>query len=70
LWIALRLAQRSLARLSGHVIAARANPGATGRARRPSSIAPGAIVLQGRYMGYCGKGTRAAIARARELAKV
>jgi len=81
----LRVAHRSLARLSRHV-AARANPGGNGRLRpRLSPKARTSLVLQGRYMGYMRqlkpgqkaqvrrirevKGVRAAIVRARDLAR-
>ncbi len=50
---ALKVAHRSLARLSRQVAAVPANPGGNGRSRpRLSSKARASLVLQGRYMGY------------------
>ncbi len=80
---ALRVAHRSLARLSRQV-AAGANSGGNGRSRpRLSSKARASLVLQGRYMGFMRqlkprqkaqvrkikelKGVRAAIAKAKQI---
>jgi hypothetical protein len=50
---ALRVAHRSLFRISRHVIAIGANPGGNGRSRsRLSRKARASLALQGRYMGY------------------
>ncbi len=51
--IALKVAHRSLFRISRHVVAAQANPGGNGRSRSGLSSKPRAsLVLQGRYMGF------------------
>ena len=50
---ALKVAHRSLALISRHVVAARANPGGNGRSRpRLSAKARASLKLHGKYIGY------------------